>query len=179
MQKEDIKWFVMRDLKRPNAKTPAYRQLDEAGFEIFTPMKWRISTVGGKRVRKYLPVLPDLVFVHSTYTALSPVVNKTPTLQFRFLRGGAYCEPMVVREEEMNRFILAVEQTKNPIYYGCEELTPDMVGRRVRIVGGLLDGYEGRLLKKRGTRKKRLIVGVENVMMAAVEVVPEYIEFLD
>ena len=36
-------WFVMRDLKRPNAKLPAYQQLIEDGFEVFTPMRWQIA----------------------------------------------------------------------------------------------------------------------------------------
>ena len=36
-------WFVMRDLKRPNAKQPAYRFLAEQGLEVFTPMTWRLT----------------------------------------------------------------------------------------------------------------------------------------
>ena len=31
-------WFVMRDLKRPNAKLPAYIQLEQEGIEVFTPL---------------------------------------------------------------------------------------------------------------------------------------------
>lgn len=37
-------WFVMRDLKRNNAKLPAYKMLSEMKIEIFTPMKWKIVT---------------------------------------------------------------------------------------------------------------------------------------
>ena len=32
-------WYVMRDLKRANAKLPAYKQLLNEHFEVFTPMK--------------------------------------------------------------------------------------------------------------------------------------------
>lgn len=45
-------WYVMRDLKRPNAKHPAYKQLEELGFEVFVPMKWFLSVKQGKRVRE-------------------------------------------------------------------------------------------------------------------------------
>ena len=31
-------WYVMRDLKRPNAKLPAYKQLSDEHLEVFTPM---------------------------------------------------------------------------------------------------------------------------------------------
>lgn len=30
-------WYVMRDLKRPNAKLPAYKQLSDEHLEVFTP----------------------------------------------------------------------------------------------------------------------------------------------
>lgn len=36
---EQAYWFVMRDLKRSNAKQPAYKQLEDNGMEVFTPMK--------------------------------------------------------------------------------------------------------------------------------------------
>lgn len=42
-------WFVMRDLKRANAKLPAYKQLEEAGFRVFTPMTTKIMEKGGKK----------------------------------------------------------------------------------------------------------------------------------
>ena len=44
-----LSWFVMRDLKRPNAKLPAYKFLAEQGLEVFTPMTWRLSVRHGKR----------------------------------------------------------------------------------------------------------------------------------
>ena len=33
-------WFVMRDLKRGNAKQPAYKLLAELKIRFFTPMVW-------------------------------------------------------------------------------------------------------------------------------------------
>ncbi len=35
MESPIISWFVMRDLKRPNAKLPAYKFLAEQGLEVF------------------------------------------------------------------------------------------------------------------------------------------------
>lgn len=42
----------MRDLKRPNAKQPAYKFLREEGFEVFVPTKSQIITRNGKRLLK-------------------------------------------------------------------------------------------------------------------------------
>lgn len=170
-------WFVMRDLKRPNAKMPAYRLLSDEGLEVFTPMKTHLVVRGGRRIREERPFLTDLLFVHSTRDSLDPYVELVPTLQYRFIRG-AYCVPMTVSEAEMGRFIHAVRSAENPHFYLPEELTASMYGRRVRIVGGALDGYEGNLLSLRGTRVKRLLVEIPNLLTAAVEVSPEYVQVL-
>ena len=78
----------------------------------------------------------------------------------------------------MQRFIHAVESTENPRYFTPEEISPGMVGRKVRIVGGPLDGYEGHLQKIQGAHAKRLFVELPNLLAAAVEVRPEYIQLI-
>ena len=45
-------WYVMRDLKRPNAKLPAYKQLSDEHLEVFTPMQWRLKLKNVKRIRE-------------------------------------------------------------------------------------------------------------------------------
>lgn len=173
-----MRWFVMRDLKRQNAKMPAYKQLAEGGFQVFTPMKSQLVTRNGKRQRLQVPFISDLLFVYSSRDALDPVVTKTPTLQYRFQRGGAYCEPMTVREAEMRRFIAAVENSPSALYFTPAEITPDMVGRQVCVVDGPLEGYIGRLMAVRGSRVKRLLVDLPNMLTVGVEIESEFIKFL-
>lgn len=172
-----VQWFVMRDLKRSNARVPAYRLLEEMDIEVFTPMKWHVMTIRGRKVREERPVIADMLFVHANREALDPVVERTPTLQYRFLRN-AYCQPMTVADGDMERFIRAVAASESPRYYAPEEITPQMHGRRIRIVGGPLDGYEGGLLTTRGSRVKRLLVELPSLLSVAIEVSPEYIQLL-
>lgn len=167
----------MRDLKRTNAKQPAYRLLAEQQVEVFTPMKWTLVTSKGKKVRKEVPFLQDLVFVHDTREKIDPIVAKCPTLQYRFLRK-TYRKPMTVPTSEMERFIHAVSSSESPRYYLPEEITPEMYSRKIRIVGGPLDGYEGCLLTMRGSKVKRLLVELPNLLTVGVEVSPEYIQLV-
>ena len=171
-------WFVMRDLKRRNANRLALHELSDAGLEVFTPMTQMIMTIGGRRQRRQVPVIQDLLFVHEAKERLDPYVQKNPMLQYRFLFGKTQNEPMTVRDTEMDRFILAVRQTDTPIYYSPGELTRNMYGQRVRIVGGMLDQYEGRLLSVKGMRKRRLIVELPGLITAAVEVEPDFIQII-
>lgn len=170
-------WFVMRDLKRGNAKQPAYKLLGELKIRFFTPMVWKLRIRQGKRVRQQVPFMPDLLFVYDSRKVLDPLVEQIATLQYRFIKGGNR-HPMTVRNADMERFIRAVDAMNNPCFYTPEEINPDMLGKKVRIVGGLLDGYEGCLQKMQGSRIKRLFVELPNLLTATVEVQPEFIQVL-
>ncbi len=169
-ENESPKWYVMRDLKRTNASLPAYKQLAALNMEYFTPMKERLTVIKGKKIREEVPFLQDLLFVYTTREELDPIVGMTSTLQYRFVRGGAYREAMTVRDNDMARFIHAIRSTVNPRYYRPEEITSAMQGRRVRIIGGPLDNYEGSLLTVRGSKSKRLLLEIPNLLSAGIEI---------
>ena len=168
-------WFVMRDLKRANARQPAYKLLTDKCARVFTPMTWRMGTEKGRKVRREVPFMPDLLFVYDSREHLDPIVARTPTLQYRWLREH-YREPMTVRSRDMERFIRAVCASDTPKFYLPSEISPAMYGKTIRIVGGLLDGYEGRLITTRGSRVKRLLVELPNLLAVGVEVSPEYVQ---
>jgi len=170
-------WFVMRDLKRANTKHPAYRYFQEKDMEVFTPTKQKLIVKDGQRIIREVPCIPDLLFVHDIRENVDPIVENIPTIQYRWVRNK-YREPMVVPDAEMERFIHAVNASANPRFYLPEEITPAMVNRRVRIVGGLMDGYEGTLVTVRGSKVKRLLIGIPNVLAVGVEVSPELIQLI-
>lgn len=174
----EMRWYVLRDLKRTNAKLPAYRQLQGMDITVFTPLRWRLTTRQGKLIREEVPFISDLLFSYSTRAVLDPIIEKIPTLQYRYMKGGTYCEPMTVPARDMERFIRAVAGTKTPQYYLPGELTPDMYGRKVRIIGGSMNGYEGQLLATRGTRTKRIIIELPSWLVATVEINPEYLQLI-
>lgn len=167
----------MRDLKRRNARRPAWRMFEDLGIVCFTPMVHRLVTVDGRHEDRKVPIMPDLLFVNDTRKRLDPIVEADHTLQYRFMRG-AWQTPVVVRDSDMERFIAAAESTETPVYYRPDEITPAMLSRRIRIVGGVLDGYEGTLVTMRGSKVRRLLVRLPSLLAVSVEVQPEYIELL-
>lgn len=178
MNLTELAWFVLRDLRGPNAKTPAYIDLGKA-VEVFTPMRWKLVTVRGRRKKVKVPFLPDLLFAHSTRHQLDRLLPRIHKLQYRYYKGGKYMDPMIVPEEDMNRFIRAVDASVQPTYYAPGEIDPGMIGHRIRIVGGPLDGCIGHLLKIRGTRTKRILIELQALLAVIVEVQPEFIQVLD
>lgn len=141
-------------------------------------MRWEVVYHhGGTHTRRRIPILPDLLFINTTREIFDPHLSRIPSLQYRYVRGSQ-ATPMVVREADMRLFISAVSSSADPRYYMPEEVSADMCGRRIRIVGGPLDGYEGNLLKVRGSKTKRLLVNLAGLITAAVEVEPEYIQLV-
>ncbi len=174
---EKPRWFVLRDLKRVNAKLPAYQMLKDLGMKVFTPMTWKLVVRHGKRVPQKTPFMQDLLFVHESYKTLTPIIESTSTLQYRFLKDGNRT-PMTVRDSEMEHFITAVEATDHPCFYAPQDIKPSMIGKYIRIVGGVLDGFEGRLQKLRGSRVKHLFVELPGMLTVSVEVQPEFIQIV-
>lgn len=179
LQQGEAQWFVLRDLKRANSKTPAYKTLPDYGFETFTPMHWviRDNPKGGK-TRMFVPFIPNLLFAKSDRESLDEIVRKTETLQYRFVKGAPQNTPMTVPLSDMTRFIDAVSSSKECTYFSPDEISPEMLGRDVVIKGGALDGQIGKLLKMRGSKKKKLLIDLKGIIVAAVEVSPEYVQFV-
>lgn len=121
----------------------------------------------------------DLLFVHKSREELDSIVRRIETLQFRYVRGGKQYEALTVRHEAMQAFIKAVEGSDRVEYYTPMEVSPQLYGKRIRIIGGPLDGIEGRLMNKRGSKTKRLIIDLNMCnLSAAVQLEPEYIQLL-
>ncbi|MCF0202411.1 MAG: UpxY family transcription antiterminator [Bacteroidaceae bacterium] len=167
---KQMQWFVLRDLKRSNALLPAYKMLGELGFEVFTPLIHRILTRNGKRTARYVPFIPSLLFVHSTREDMNPVIDRTPTLQYRYVRGGSQYEPMVVPEKEMTRFVEAVQKAEHVTYFRPEDIPDSLTGKQVLIVGGTLNGYTGILISRRGSKNKTLQLEIPGVLCARIDV---------
>lgn len=148
-----------------------------SGCKGICPLEVANHFAKDKKVREKVPVIQDLLFVYDSRRHLDSIVERTKTLQYRWLRN-TFREPMTVSDLEMDRFIQAVSSSDSPKYYLPEEITPQMCGRKIRIIGGSLNGYEGCLLKIRGSKIKRLLVELKGYLAVAVEVLPEYIQFV-
>lgn len=176
------RWYVLRDLARPNAKNPAYKQLQampEMKDCVFVPLKQHVFMEFGKRVVRFIPYMPDLVFVHKTKEELDPIVRDIKLLQYRYVRGGKQFEAMSVRAEDFKKFKDAAEQTDNVEYYSYQEVSPQIYGKQIRIIGGRLNGFEGRLMSKRGSKFKRLLVDLRECnLAAAIQVESEFIQIV-
>ncbi len=173
-------WYVLRDLKRPNAKDPAYKVLQGERYNLkdslFVPMEQRVYTYAKKKVVVEVPYLTDMLFVYESREVLDPIIREIETLQYRFVRGGKQNDPMKVRDAEMTRFIDAVRKADKVEFFKPEDVPLSLYGKQIRIIGGRLDGYEGRLMSKRGSKRKRLIIDLQGFLSAVFDVETDYVQ---
>lgn len=168
-------WYAMRALYRTEFKTQSV--LTDAGIRTFLPVKETIITRQGRRRKAKVPAVSSLIFVHSTEPELSPFTARDSKFQFIFRRGGKANEPLVVPERQMENFIRVCELSEKHQFYSPEELNLAR-GTRIRIIGGVLDGTEGTLLKVSGARSRKLVVSIPGTINVAVEVSPDLIEII-
>lgn len=169
---EEEKWFVLRDLRR-GPREPAFETLRRLGFEVFVPMRWRRGrTEDGSPGAVLAPSVRSLLFVKAARSALDAAMAKAGRLQYLYVRGGGYCVPATVRSRDMERFVAAVRSADDTQWYTAEEAASLRPGPAVRVVGGSLDGCEGLLLTRRGSRVKRLLVRLPGSLCAGVRIGP-------
>ena len=147
---------------------------------VFVPLKQHVFKEFGKRVVRFVPYMPDLVFVHKSKEELDPIVRNMPLLQYRYVRGGKQYEAMSVRHKDFEKFREAIVKTDEVEYYSFDEVRPEIYGSRIRIIGGRLDGFEGRLMTKKGSKFKRLLIDLQECnLSAAILVESEYIQVME
>ena len=173
-QKEELIWFAMRATYR--REMIAKRALETYGVESFVPMRYELKIEGGRRKRRLVPAIHNLIFVHPEPKQLQAIKTRLSYLQYMIRKGG---EKILVPDADMRRFMAVTESLDEELtYYNPEELHLEK-GQRVKIHGGPCDGQEGVLVKLPGFRSRRVVVEIEGVMAVALaSVKPEQLEML-
>lgn len=157
----------------------AKRLLDEQVIENFVPMRYEVVNEKRQKKRRLVPVIHNLIFVHTTPAVMKQTKAAIPYLQYLTKIENARREPIIVPDEQMRRFIAVVGSGDEQLLY----LEPGEIdlkrGARVRICGGALDGQEGLFQRVKGVRDKRLVVMIQGVIAVATAVVhPSLVEVI-
>lgn len=153
---------------RANGRRATARSNKAYGYEIaqnivpafFMPMKERVISRGGRQQRTVSPAIPDIFFVKDTLSHLNTIVNAGLGIEYLYVKGQPYRQPVVIRDSEMENFIAAATSSQRVTFHtAADDNLSHLIGRRVRITA---DGtpIEGELLTVRGSRTRRLRVSL-------------------
>lgn len=160
---EEAVWVVMR------SKRGGYHEAQDKVYEFFMPMKESVTTRGGQRVKRVVPAIPDVFFVKDSIARLEVLVQKNKGVEFLYIKGLPYRQPVVIRDSEMDNFIAATKSSQRMTFYTAgDDALARIVGRRVRIPhnGSVI---EGELITIRGSRYRRLRVRLHDCIVAYID----------
>lgn len=171
------KWFAM---SAPYRREQRARDIFiQAGLECFLPMRYQLVDAGrGKKKRELRPAVPNLIFVKARRDDLQRVKSASGIVQYLTRPDGERNIPITVPDAQMDDFRRAIQHSlDNYIYLSPSEI--DIAkGRKVRIIGGQLNGLEGVFMKVKGARSRRLVIMLDGLGAVAAEVNPDFIELL-
>ena len=164
---EDKVWYAMRATYGRNQE--AQKILDEAGVESFIPMRFVVTVDRrGRKVKRYVPVVRDLVFVKTDFATMNLLKQQNDYLRNIYIpTEEGRKQIVVVPDDQMESFIKVTGSLSEGILF----FSPDEInlskGVRVRIHGGQFDGLEGTFVKVKGARDKRVVVDISGVIVVA------------
>ena len=168
-------WYVLRAVFH---KEIAVRDgLRRAGLHCYVPMHYKVAMMKGHKVRRLVPAISELVFVHASAESISDYKLHSKDMVYWLTKPkGERREKIIVPDKAMEDFIRVTQEAEMSVtYFRPEELNLNK-GDHILIHGGPFDGVEGVLLKVKGKREKQLVVSIPDLAVAAVSVCPDVVE---
>ena len=164
---ENAVWFAMRATYGRNMEVK--KKLDEAGYESYVPMRYVVTLDRrGSKVKKYVPVVRDLIFVHTDQASMLNLKQQHESLRNVYIpTEDGRKRPVIVPDSDMENFMKVTGSLSDGLLF----FSPDEInlakGTKVRIHGGQFNGLEGTFVKVKGARDRRVVVEVAGVIVVA------------
>lgn len=157
-------WFVLRVTYSREMKVKEF--LESEHIQCFVPLRYVYTVRKGKRERKLVPVVNNLIFVYSTRNRIDELKKTTMLLPLvRYVMDREKRLPMIVPEKQMQDFIAVAGQLDEQIVYLSPEEVRLKKGDRVRINSGIWQGVEGVFMKMKDGM--HVVVSIEGFMAVA------------
>lgn len=160
---EPCRWHVFRVTYGRSQQVG--EAMDGLGFETFVPLMQKVYVSAGRRVRRMVPAIPNILFVRAAESDIKKFKAET-NLPVRYFMDRATGKPLLVPDRQMADFISIARMAEGEdVVYLDPRLAAMAKGTRVRVTGGLFQGAEGKFLRVRGDR--RLVVTIPGVAAVA------------
>lgn len=172
---EELEWFA---LKASRKEMQAASILEKEGIRVYAPQVKVDMTYRGKKKIVMRPLIPNILFAYTSFGVLNTVKNNYPFITYSYKMVDGKFKILKIPTREMERFIDSSTKMQDDIAYFQPNEIELKKGDRVRIVGGVFDGYEGTLLKAKGRAKRMFVINFELLGALGTHVEPEYIQLV-
>ena len=159
-----LHWFAVRVTYSRELALKAF--LDEEKIENFIPMRRDYIVKKGRRIRRLVPAVHNLVFIRSTRKRIDALKDKAGmNIPMRYIMDREQRLPIVIPDSPMRSFILVAGTYEESIVYVEPAELQLIKGQKVRVIGGVFEGSVGEFVRIR--RDRRVVVNIEGVMAVA------------
>ncbi len=135
-------------------------------FDFFAPTYYEVREKGGKLERTNRPLMFNYVFVRASERLIYDIKRTLPMFNFlpKVRQGSREYYPYLSDELMENlRWVAKSYSDEVPVY----TVSPDrlVIGDRVKIIDGPFKGSKATVVKVRGSKRKDVVVKVEDYMM--------------
>ena len=170
--REEKVWFAIRVTY--NRELKVKEDLDARGITNFVPMQYRREERNGVMVKRLVPSVHNLIFIHITPSDMKEY-KMTTDLPIRYIMDRETRKPIIVPTSQMENFIKVAGTYDEKLIYLHPNPGDFAKGERVRIIGGAFAGAEGVFVRVKGDR--RVLINVEGLVAVATTFVhPSMIE---
>ena len=172
---EEHEWFA---LKASHKEALATGVLEKNGVRVFAPQKKVDITYRGKKQIVMRPLIPNTLFAYTSFSTLNAIKNINPFITYCYKKVDGKFKILKIPAREMERFIDSSTKMQDDIAYFHPDEVELQKGDKVRIIGGVFDGYEGTLLKAKGRAKRMFVINFELLGSLGTHIEPEYIQLI-
>lgn len=162
-KRNETLWYPIRVTYSQEMKIKELMTAQE--IESFIPMEYREKERNGRKMRQLVPVIHNLIFIHTCKRKIDEIKAENMYSYIRYLTNPTTNTPIIVPEKQMTDFIaVAGTPDEQIMFLGPTEVNLQK-GDRVRITGGIWEGVEGTFLRiKRGLR---VVISIDGIMTVA------------
>ena len=167
MVEEEKKWYVARTR---NAQVLHVRGLlKNYHVDYFIPTTLKVVERNNHRVTKEVPIISNLVFIHTTKTNACALANEKGIPMFYIIDRNTR-SLMVVPDKQMKQFMQVVDLSPESV---CLSETSFTKGCKVRVIKGDFIGIEGEMLGM--ATRTYVILRIGDMMAAKIKVPKGYL----
>ena len=165
-------WYAARVKYRTEKKIKSFLEASET--EHFIPLKTVATERKGKKTHREKPLIPCLIFVHTSRKAAFALPAMTGCT-INYIHNAEPKTLQVIPDKQMQDFMQIVDLSTES---GVELLTANLKrGDKVRVVRGVFTGIEGELVRIKG--HKRVVVRLEGLVSLATTYIPaDFLELI-
>lgn len=156
------KWYPLRVTYQQEMKVK--HDLDSKKIECFIPMTYVYKMHGERRIKQLKPAIHNLIFVRLSEVEIKEYKERSP-LPIRYIMNRETRKPITIPDRQMHNFIGVAGTYDEQLIYLDPNPQNWKKGQRVRIMGGIFNGYEGRFLRIKGDR--RVVVEIPGIIAVA------------